>query len=433
MMSNDNNIEKGIVDNVEVVNDIDASNNTDNAIDNEVVNSTDITDSGSEGEAETKNEPDTEKGAETPRVSDNKKKRKSKLWLVLFVILALLVMLFGAGFITWNIMNAKGKSDLYEKAESTGPTLESITTEKSQETEVEAENDVNWKKGWVRYEGDIYQYNEDILTFLVMGIDKPGKVKVVESGVNGGQADLIILAVFNPHTKSTSLITINRNTMTEIDVYDEKGEYLGSGQGQICLQHGYGDGAELSCERMKKAVSNLFYNLPIHGYLAINMGAMKAINSAVGGVTLTLEEDFNVDFDGEKISLPKGEHTLTDVQAHAYIRYRDHAEFDSATTRLNRQKKYIAAFLSKLKAETAKDITAPIKVFNELSPYIVTDINTSEMTYMVSNTYNYKFDFDNIYSLEGTTAIGKTEHEEFTYNPDQLYDMIIEIFYEKVE
>jgi anionic cell wall polymer biosynthesis LytR-Cps2A-Psr (LCP) family protein len=116
-----------------------------------------------------------------------------------------------------------------------------------------------------------------------MGIDKTGKVKTVESGVDGGQADLIMLAVFNPHTKNVSLITINRNTMTEIDVYDDNGDYIGSGQGQICLQHGYGDGAELSCERTEKAVSNLFYNLPIHGYLSINMGAIKAINSAVGG------------------------------------------------------------------------------------------------------------------------------------------------------
>lgn len=68
-----------------------------------------------------------------------------------------------------------------------------------------------------------------------------------------------------------------------------------------------------------------------------------------------------------------------------------------------------------------------------MSPYIVTDITVSEITYMASNTLDYTFDFDNIYSLEGTTVIGKTEHEEFSYDPDQLYDMIIDIFYEKVE
>ena len=356
-----------------------------------------------------------------------KKKRKPVLMVILVVFISLLL----AGGISWMILNAKGKKDLYKKAENSAPELEYVTENEPDDSQ--AENDVTWKKGWVRYNGDIYQYNEDILTFLVMGIDKEGKVEPVKNGIDGGQADLIMLAVFNPHTKTTSLITVNRNTMTEIDVYDEKGEYIGSGQGQICLQHGYGDGAEISCERTKKAVSNLFYKLPIHGYFSINMGAMKAINSAVGGVTITLDEDFAASLDGVSASLPKGENTLTDDEAHVYIRYRDHSEFDSATTRLNRQKKYIAAFIAKLKKETSRDITTPVKIFNELSPYIVTDITTGEITYMVSNTYDYNFDFDNIYSLKGETVIGKTEHEEFNYDPDQLYAMIIDIFYEKVE
>lgn len=366
----------------------------------------------------------------TNSIEKNKtaKKKKNLLLTVIFSMIALLIL---AGFVLWGIANISGKSNLYNKASSEGPILEAIQSEET--SNVESEKDITWKKGWIRYNDEIYQYNEDILTFLVMGIDKTSEVKVLESGVNGGQADLIMLAVFNPHTKTTSLITINRNTMTTIDVYDEKGGYMGSGPGQICLQHGYGDGATLSCERMEKAVSNLFYNLPIHGYISINMGAIKAINSAVGGVTMTFDEDFNANLDGVSVSIPKGEHTFTDDEAHVYIRYRDHAEFDSATTRLNREKKYMAAFLSKLKEETAKDITVPLKVYNELSPYIVTDINTSEMTYMVSNTHNYKFDFNNIYSLEGTTVIGKTEHEEFNYDPDHLYDMIIKIFYEKVE
>lgn len=366
----------------------------------------------------------------TNSIEKNKtaKKKKNLLLTVIFLMIALLIL---AGFVLWGIANISGKSNLYNKASSEGPILEAIQSEET--SNVESEKDITWKKGWIRYNDEIYQYNEDILTFLVMGIDKTSEVKVLESGVDGGQADLIMLAVFNPHTKTTSLITINRNTMTTIDVYDEKGGYMGSGPGQICLQHGYGDGATLSCERMEKAVSNLFYNLPIHGYFSINMGAIKAINSAVGGVTMTFDEDFNANLDGVSVSIPKGEHTFTDDEAHVYIRYRDHAEFDSATTRLNREKKYMAAFLSKLKEETAKDITVPLKVYNELSPYIVTDINTSEMTYMVSNTHNYKFDFNNIYSLEGTTVIGKTEHEEFNYDPDHLYDMIIKIFYEKVE
>ena len=357
----------------------------------------------------------------------SKGKRKKKKTNPLLVILLVLLCIVVAGFVTWRILNAQGKKSLYGNAESTGPELESL---QPAEDAAQAESDPTWQRGWVRYGDDIYQYNEDILTFLVMGIDKSSEVEVVADGIMGGQADLIILAVMDPHKKTTSLITINRNTMTEIDVYDENGQYLGSGKGQLCLQHGYGDGADLSCERMEKAVSNLFYKLPIHGYFSINMGAIKDINAAVGGVTLTLDEDFVTD---KGVYLTKGTHTLTDEQAYMYIRYRNRDEFDSATDRLNREKKYIAAFVSNLKEKTAKDLTVPIKIFNKLSPYIVTDISTSDLTYLVSNAYDYKFDTEKIYSLKGTTAIGVTEHEEFTYDPDQLYDLIINIFYEKVE
>ena len=41
-------------------------------------------------------------------------------------------------------------------------------------------------------------------------------------------------------------------------------------------------------------MSNLFYQLPIHGYAAINMSAIATINDAVGGVDVTPEYDFEI-------------------------------------------------------------------------------------------------------------------------------------------
>lgn len=49
------------------------------------------------------------------------------------------------------------------------------------------------KEGRVKYNGQIYAYNEDILTFLIMGIDKTKDVKEVAEGTNGGQADALFL------------------------------------------------------------------------------------------------------------------------------------------------------------------------------------------------------------------------------------------------
>lgn len=68
----------------------------------------------------------------------------------------------------------------------------------------------------------------------------------------------MFLAVMNPHDKSVSIIAVNRNAMALVDVYDEDGVYMGQYTKQITLQHGYGDGMELSCERSVAAVSRLF-------------------------------------------------------------------------------------------------------------------------------------------------------------------------------
>lgn len=85
-----------------------------------------------------------------------------------------------------------------------------------QPTEEEA---AGWKEGWVKYNGQVYAYNEDISTFLIMGIDKNRDVKEVAEGTNGGQADALFLVVLNPHDDSLSVIGINRNTMTDVSVY----------------------------------------------------------------------------------------------------------------------------------------------------------------------------------------------------------------------
>ena len=119
----------------------------------------------------------------------------------------------------------------------------------------------------MKYKDTVYAYNEDIMTFLFMGIDKNSDAIEVAEGTDGGQADALFLAVMNPHDKTIKVIGINRNTMTDIDIYNEQGAYVTTTKAQIAVQHGFGNGVEKSCEYQQKAVANLFYNLPIHGWV----------------------------------------------------------------------------------------------------------------------------------------------------------------------
>ena len=266
------------------------------------------------------------------------------------------------------------------------------------------------------------------MTFLIMGIDKEGTVSAGSSGVDGGQADGQFLLVLNPDTKKMQVIAINRNTMTDVDVYDEDGNFVGTYNLQICLAHGYGDGMQQSCERAEKSVSNLFYDLPINGYISLNMGGVANLVDAVGGVTVP-----RIKYENEKL-VYGDDQTLSGAQAYSYIRSRGE-DYDSASYRLEKQKEFLKAFITSVKAKVVKDPTVAISLLNVAGKYIVTDVDTNEITYLAGQIGSYSFD-PTIYALKGKTTPaedGTTGHEEFVYDEDELYDLMMNIFYKEVE
>lgn len=288
----------------------------------------------------------------------------------------------------------------------------------------------------MKYEGKVYAYNEDIMTFLFMGIDKDNEVREVAEGTDGGQADALFLLVLNPKTGTFQIISVNRNTMTDIRLYDSSGEYLSTVQAQIAVQHGFGNGVEESCEYQLKAVQRLFYNLPVHGYAAVHMDAVISLTDLLGGIELTALEDVGVAFEGKekgKIIIHEGDHVVLDGEkAYSYVRFRDVKVDGSADMRLKRQQQFLGEFIQKAKAQTAKDITLPVKMYQEITKQMVTDVTVDEVAYLASTALDYRFDKSRFYSLEGETIMGE-KFEEFYVDEDVLYDMILDIFYEPVD
>ena len=353
------------------------------------------------------------------------KKRKHKV--VVLTVLASITGLLAAAFATFLIVGAVGKANLRSNVIA-APKLENAPVViELQPTEEEA---AGWKEGWVKYNGQIYAYNEDILTFLVMGIDKNRDVKEVAEGTNGGQADALFLVVLNPHDNSLSVIGINRNTMTDISVYDDNGAYVNTIKAQIAVQHGFGNGVEESCEYQVNAVQHLFYEMPVHGYAAINMSAIGPLTDMVGGVDVVALEDVK---SGNSTVIKEGEEVhLEGDLAFAYIHNRDTKEFGSADHRLERQKQFITTYLQKVKQKTKEDIGFPISVYQAIAPQTVTSLTVDEMTYLVSIAKDYSFDENYLYTLKGETKQGDV-FEEFYVDETDLLELILKIFYEPVE
>lgn len=307
------------------------------------------------------------------------KKKKIRTW----IILAVLVVVFISGFLFWQ----NGKKRINEENEN------AELTNIGQFAENGSENDIRLRKGEVLYDGKIYRFNRDVISVLIMGIDK-----TVKEGIT--IADPMFLLVMNPHLKKTLVIAINRDAMAEVDIYEESGNPEKTVNQQISTQFAYGDGRELSCERQVNAVSRFLHDLPINGYAAIDMKAVPLLTDSLGGISVTVLED--MDYPECGMNLKAGEEfLLTGEDAYNYVHLESNDPMDNYDMRFDRQKQYMTTFLAQAKNQASKDITIALNLYKTMNESKVTDISLSEFTYLVTESVTYEFDISNMYSLEG--------------------------------
>ena len=347
-----------------------------------------------------------------------------RLLIILGVILAVVVILIA----TVKIVTVLGRNRLKDNANTEGPTMVEQTDSQARE-----KFSSTWQEGWVSLDDKVYEYNDEIRTFLVLGIDNAhkGGDKKFDELTDGGQSDGIFLVILNPVDRSVKILAVNRDT--DVDVV-----MVGIGDGgtdiiskaEISVQHAFGGGGEYSCELTRDAVSKLLYDIPIHAYMSVNYKAVPMINDAVGGVTVTLTEDLT---DINKAWTQGTEVTLKGQDAYDYVHYRDTEVFESQRQRLARQKLYLTTFIKQMRTETKKDITLPVRLYNDLKDYIVTDLSVDTMGYLASEYIDYSFDDGAIYTMEGETVLGSDGYEHFYPNEDALRRLVIELFYKEVE
>lgn len=364
-----------------------------------------------------------QKAADQERRHRRKKRVIAKVLAWMFTGAAALALI---AVIAVGALLISGRNNLRKQNLGAAPVL-SMTAQEEREA---PDTSYEWEEGWVRYEDKIYEYNDHIMTFLIMGIDKKTPVREAEDATDGGQSDALFLVVVNPDTEDIKIIAVNRDTMVDIYMYGlEENNVTPVIKGQITLQHGFGDGLEQSCEAEVKAVSDLFYGLPINGYAAINMGAISEMTDLVGGVDLTVMEDLTqIHSDwtrGASVS-------LTGKDAYDYVHYRDITVFESARGRLERQKQFLSILIGKAKEGAKKDITLPVRMYQQLARYMVTDISVDEAAYLAAQVLDYRFDGGEIYTMEGTTIMGE-RFEEFYPDYEALKDLMIQVFYREVD
>ena len=335
-----------------------------------------------------------------------KDKKKSKLLPILVLVLAVIAVV--------EVLFLFGGLEIKTDAvpENAGA---AVTRQEAEEREA------------IVYNGQKYLPDKDLSTLLILGIDDP-ELTEAESIRGQSQADFLLLAVFDPAAETCRMIQINRDSMCNIPIYDDAGKNIGSRKEQIALAHTYGSSQRQRCENTVRAVADYLYGIHVDNYFAITMDGIPILNDLVGGVTVTIEDDFS----GVDDSLVKGETvTLTSENVENFVRSRFYMKDDSSNiARMRRQQTYMSALLQKLGKANREDSGFFMRAYDAISGSMVSDCTIDQMNDYAALFSDYKL--SEIIMPKGKNRLGET-YMEFYADDAALQQLVIDTFYRPVE
>ena len=338
-------------------------------------------------------------------------REKSKAIRAIIEIAVVVLVIFAVYFIVRQIDHNSSKNEV---ASETG--TEQVWKEFEQK---DVTIKINKKK---------YTLDHPVKTYLFLGTDKSGNEEATDDEYQGSMADALMLVVIDEQEKSYGILQLNRDTITEVPMLLADGTANASAKMQLCTAHWYGKDKTASCENTVNTVSKMLGGVPIDGYYALQMEAMRLLNHEVGGVTVTLEDDMT-SLDPE---MKKGTTlTLTDHQAELLIQTRYAMDDDRNTERMRRQQIFMKAFMNKMKEKNAEDVNATIELYDRLRPYATENINMNELTTILQNMQGYSD--KGIIIIDGESRIGEKLHDgekhwEFYMDKDSLESAMKELY-----
>ena len=271
-------------------------------------------------------------------------------------------------------------------------------------------------------DGIDYFPRQDITVLLVMGIDEEGIVKDSGSYRNNGEADMVALLILDQSDETYTVLPLNRDMMLQMPALGIGGKEAGTFYGQLALSHTYGSGLADSAENTRKTVSNLFYGITIDHYVAMNMDAIGILNDAVGGVKVTVVDDFSkVDS-----TLTKGEVVLNREQALNFVRTRKDVGNQLNLSRMERHKEYLLGLTAALSENLHGSDSFTVELYEEMSPYMVTDCSVNAISGLLQRCADYSM--KGIVSIAGENKLGE-EYYEFYADAEKLDTLILQLFY----
>ena len=268
------------------------------------------------------------------------------------------------------------------------------------------------------YKGSKYHRNKDISPILFLGVDHADGLEDAIYMGRSGRSDTIYIFLLNKKDKTVTLLSMSRDTMTEVDVYNPEGEYYFSGVMQVTMQYAYGKNAKNSCKLAEQTISEVLFHLDFDAYIAVNLEAITKVVDMLGGLTITMPEDYSY-IDPRYIA--GAELTLNSWEVEWLLRYRDLTQLESNDIRMKRQALLIETVADELKSRgISSSISDILKIAKE-------DITTNAGLGTIKKIATYQLSED-IYKVPGETRAGSI-HAEYYVDNNALMDLLVELLY----
>ena len=267
-------------------------------------------------------------------------------------------------------------------------------------------------------DGVEYRPNTNIQTILFMGIDKQATGEAGRRPGDNGQSDSLNLLIVDRETKQAKILQINRDSMVDVEVYSVDGVKVRTEPMQIALQYAYGDGEEQSCRLTAERVSELLYGVDVQSYLSLTLEGMSEIADAIGGVQMTIPEDYTAI---DPAFVKGATITMDGKLVEKYVRTRDIDELDSNLDRMKRQQQFMNALIQKIQGMEGQ--AQYMSLYQKMEPYMVTNMTAEEMLALKE----YHID-DQTMEVPGE-VIYKDGHAQYIVDNESLQKNVLKIFY----
>lgn len=284
------------------------------------------------------------------------------------------------------------------------------------------EREADWGKT-ILVDGTVYRLNSSLRTILFLGVDDGESVASGIAPGEGRRADTIVLLLLDDAAKETTLLSISRDTIVDVDAYNQNGDYAYSAPSHINMQYYFGDSPSRSCYLMKRTVSRLLYGIQIDGCFSLTAEGIVTVVDQLGGISVTMPEDYT---DVDPRYEAGAQLTLDGREADRLFRYRDTRVVGSNEARAERQIRLMTSLFQELQSATS--LSRLESLLEAAGEDVCSDLDAETLKKLLTYRMNPASR-----TLPGTVVSGDDGHDEFHVDEAALRKLLIELFYQPVE